>query len=450
MTEAVWWIQSIDWRISSGVIFFMLLLLWGRGQKRSNFVWRAIGSCLVLCVGSWFMRFVIEEWLPSSLTSPLLSALSYSFFIMVLSLLFLGCYWVCRKTTAVDYLFNCTVALTVYRMAWDASKMITNGLLQFHLPWSVMSPCQSLFSYGIYTLVSIVCFLIYRRINRHPCRLQIRTVRLLFLIVLLCQMVLELSYRLIGTGSSARNMFLFFFTSLMYCMMSFALLLMFPYLDRLQHDNAQMENFIKSKQKYYEISREGILSLQTKCHDLKHQIQLIRSAEGKLQFDQYINRMEESIDEYNMVIETGNKCVDVVLTEKNILCLSKDIKFTYMIDGGLFNFMTEMDLYALFGNIMDNAIESMEHVSEQKQCFISMKAARRNGRIILYVENNFENELKYDRGVLVTNKEKRQHHGFGLRSIMAIAQKYGGMASIQAEDRVFKLTVTMADPTHSA
>lgn len=392
------------------------------------------------------MRFVIEEWLPSLA----LSAMGYSLYIMVMSFLFLGCYWLCRKASVPDYLFNSAVALTVYRVAWDMSKMITNGLLHFRLPWSVSSPSQSLFSYGIYAAVSVICYLVYLQTARERCQLHPRTMLWLISIVLLCQMLLEFSYRLISPNSSASYMFLFFFTSLMYCLMSFALLMMFPYVGRLQQDKANMENFINSKQKYYEVSREGILSLQTKCHDLKHQIKLIRSAAGQRQFDAHIDRLEESIDEYNTVVATGNKSVDVVLTEKNILCMSKGIKFSYMIDGTLFDFLPELDIYALFGNIMDNAIEGSDQLTEQDRCYITMKAARRNGMVILFVENYFERELIYENGELVTNKEKRQHHGFGLRSIMEIAQRYGGLASVQTEDQVFKLTVTLIDPCASA
>ncbi len=440
--NSTWWITDIDWRLSSGVIFFVLLLLFGRGEKRSHYAWRVAASGLVLIGGSWSMRFIIEEVLHTLFAS----ALGYTLFIVIMSMLYLLTYWFCRKTSVSEYLFNSTLALTVYRLAWDAMKMITNGMMNYQLPWPIVSLYQSLFSYGIYLLISVLCYLFYLRIAKDRCRLHVKMMSWLFLIVLVCQMLLEFSYRITGSGNSAQYLFLFFFTSFMYSMMSFALLLMLPYLDRLQQDKTRMENFINSKTKYYEISSTGILSLQTKCHDLKHQIKLIRSAEGKMQFDQYIDHLEESINEYNTVVETGNKSLDIVLTEKNIICQSKGIKFSYILDGTIFNFLSEMDIYALFGNIMDNAIESIDHISNRECSYITMKAARQNGLVILFTENYFENELKYKQGKLITNKKEKQLHGFGLRSISAIAKKYGGLLSIQAENQVFKLTVTLAEP----
>lgn len=439
--DAQWIVRNIDWRMSSGVIFSLILFLWGKENRRPRFSWRFVLSFFTLSVASWAMRYVIEVWLPGNL----FQSLGFSLFLVALSGLFLLCYWFCINKSKSDYLFVTTVALTVYRIAWNVNKVITTGMVQFPLPWPSdrASPLQSLSAYLIYFVVCMLCFVIYRRAanNRHS--LTGRNSLLLLNIVLWFQVVLELSYRLVNPDDGSTHMLLFFFTSLMYCLMSYGLLLMFRFIDALRHDKAQMESFLTSKQKYYDISKEGILSLQTKCHDLKHQIKLIRSAEGKAEFDRYVDRLAESIDEYNTVIETGNKSIDIVLTEKSIICHSKGIKFSYMLDGSLFDFISEMDIYALFGNIMDNAIESMGTAQDKSQFYIVMKAAQRGDMVVLYVENYYENPLVYEQGALVTTKANKRLHGYGLRSINAIASQHGGIVSINADKNVFRLTVTM-------
>ena len=446
MMQSAWWVPNIDFRISSALILFFLLILFGKGERRKHWGWRMAACLVVLCGVSWLIRYGSDQLHASSITMPM----GYSLYIMVLSLLYVACYRFCVKTTEVEYIYNSIVALIVYRIAWNALKTIVVGIQTspIRMPWSLTSPFESLFSYLIYVLVCVGCYLIYRKIVKGPCQLDAKILRYLFVIVVLLQMVLEFTFRLINDGT--RMMFLIYLTTLMFCLVTYALLMMFPYMDRLRQANASMQDFIRSKQEYYEISREGILSLQTKCHDLKHQIALIRTADGQRQFNQYLTRLEDSIDEYNIVIDTGNKSLDVVLTEKNIICASKGIKFTYIVDGSLFNFLSEMDVYALFGNIMDNAIESMATVEAPEKRFISLKVARRNGMIVLFVENYFENELKYQDGHLITNKAEKHHHGLGLRSITSIAEKYGGMASIAAEDHIFKLTVTMRDESAKA
>lgn len=441
MMKYAWWVPNIDFRISSALILFFLLFLFGKGKRRKNWGLRMAVSLVVLCGVSWLIRYASDQVHASSVIMPL----GYGLYIMVLSLLYLVCYRFCVKTTEVDYVYNSIVALIVYRIAWNVLKTIVVGLQasKAKIPWSLTSPFESLFSYAIYALVCWGCYLIYRKMVKGPCQLDKRILRFLFVVIVLLQMVLEFTFRLMNDGT--RMMFLIYLTTLMFCLVTFALLMMFPYMDRLRQANASMQDFIRSKQEYYEISREGILSLQTKCHDLKHQIAKIRFADGQRQFNEYLNRLEDSIDEYNTVIDTGNQSLDVVLTEKNIICATKGIKFTYIVDGSLFNFLSDMDVYALFGNIMDNAIESTATVQDAEKRLISLKVARRNGMIVLFVENYFENELKYQDGHLITTKAEKHHHGLGLRSITSIAEKHGGMASFVAEDHLFKLTVTLKD-----
>ena len=57
--------------------------------------------------------------------------------------------------------------------------------------------------------------------------------------------------------------------------------------------------------------------------------------------------------------EVCNEALDLVLTEKSILCTEYRIKLSTMVDGSMLNFMKTTDVYALFGNLMDNAIESV-------------------------------------------------------------------------------------------
>ena len=142
------------------------------------------------------------------------------------------------------------------------------------------------------------------------------------------------------------------------------------------------------------------------------------------------------------MVECGNETINIVLTEKNILCATAGVKFSYIIDGSLFDFLSEMEIYSLFGNALDNALESCGKVQEVEKRVISLKAASRGDMVILHVENFFEEELNMVDGMPRTTK-KESGHGFGLRSIREIAERYDGMANVQAEGNIFKLTVFM-------
>ena len=187
MMESVWWIRDIDWRISSGVIFFIQLMVWNRREKQSSYPVRIFLSFIVLCGASWFMRYVIEELL----TVNIAVAVGASIYIMVLSLLYIVCYMFCYHASLDAGIFNSLIALTVYRMSWNAVKLISAIPVGSDATWTDGSPFQSIMSYLLYLAVCIGCCKVYRRFVRRPVSFPVRPLMGLFMVILLCQMLLE-------------------------------------------------------------------------------------------------------------------------------------------------------------------------------------------------------------------------------------------------------------------
>lgn len=364
---------------------------------------------------------------------------------MILSIIFMISYYFCYKASKETILFYGAIALTIYRLSWNAVKLISAIPIGEDAQWSNGSIFQSMMSYALYLTLALASYHIFIHYIKNE-DVPLGKMSGMFEIVLLCQMLLEFTFQLFYGDE---NLVLFFLTASLYSMFNFVLLVQVAYVSKLHQEKIGLENFINSKQKYYQISREGILSLQIKCHDLKHQIAMIRTADGEHQMNQYIDELTNSIDEYNTVINTQNKDVDVVLTEKNIICSMNDIRFTYLIDGTLFSFLPTMEIYSLFGNIMDNAIESMANVTSAEKKFVSLKANQVGSMIVLVVENYFEHELKFEDGMLVTSKKEKNLHGFGMQSIISIAKSHGGSVLIQPENHVFKLVVSLQADTQS-
>lgn len=433
--ESYWWIREIDWRISAGVIFFMQLIVWKWEEKKDKWLLRVCISFVILCSGSWIMRYILEE----GTAIEVVSAFGYSLYISVMCFIFMICYNYCYHSSKKITLYFSMIALTIYRMSWNAVKLISTIPVREDASWIDGSIFQSVMSYILYISLTVGAFVLFQHFVKRPIVFQIKMTGI-FISVLLCQVLLEFTFQLFYNGG---DIVVFFLTAFLYSVMNFVLLIMIASLNMLIQENIGLESFIASKQKYYEISREGILSLQIKCHDLKHQIAMIRSAVGENQLNHYIDELADSIDEYNTVINTGNQAVDLVLTEKNIICSMNKIRFSYMINGTLFSFLTDMEIYSLFGNALDNALESMSNISCKEKSFVSLKANKFEERLVLVVENYFEHDLQFQNGMPITNKEERRIHGFGLRSMEAIAKTYGGSVVIQAENNIFKLHVSM-------
>ena len=309
-------------------------------------------------------------------------------------------------------------------------------------PWAEYSIAGSLVSYVVYFSISLALYYLYRRLVREPpYHAPVRLMTQLTAVFVPLQMVLEFCGHIFTAEKNA--LFLYYLCAFLYTVLNYAALLMIAELDSFRHENRTMHDFISNKMRYYEMSHEGIVSLQTKCHDLKHQIHAIRSEAGKAKFNEYLDELEDSINEYSTVIECGNPTIDIVLTEKNILCYSNHVKFSYMIDGSLFSFLTEREIYSLFGNALDNALEAVTRIEDPERRMITLKSNARGGMAVLQVENTYAGDMSLAGDTLPATTKTGSGHGFGLRSIQRIAEKHGGTMTLRTDGGVFRLTAVM-------
>ena len=440
-----WFIQNIDHRISSALIFFLLLMLTGNNKKRPMFTIRALVSLACMCLVSWGVRTVVDVYL----TGSVWIGVGYGVYLLTLSLLYMGAYWLCYEVTFPELIYLDLLALTIYKLAWNTFKVFASAsslITRAPQLWSSYSVMGSLVSYGVYALVCLLtCYLHRRIVKKIPDDSSPLSMSIILSAFMFCQILLEFCGRVFTADASA--LFLYYLCALLYTLITYVVILAISQLTYYRRNTEDMQNFIRNKMQYYQMSRDGITSLQIKCHDLKHQIAAIRTRTEKENFDKYLARLEDSIIEYGTVVECGHETINVVLTEKNILCTTSGVKFSYIIDGSLFSFMSEMEIYSLFGNALDNALESCTKVTVPEKRFISLKAVSRGEMVILHVENSYAEEPTMKDGLPQTTK-KGSGHGFGLRSIQNIAEKYDGVMTLQAHDGLFKLTVLMRPGTH--
>lgn len=142
---------------------------------------------------------------------------------------------------------------------------------------------------------------------------------------------------------------------------------------------------------------------------------------------------------YNSVVnvKTGNDVLDVILTEKSLLCEKKHITLTCMVHAENLAFMDKMDVYSLFGNALSNAIECVSNIEDVKKRCISVNVQTMNQILSIHIENFCMEELVFENGFPVTKKNK-DYHGFGMKS-MYITRKYDGVMSTFVSDGRFYL-----------
>lgn len=210
---------------------------------------------------------------------------------------------------------------------------------------------------------------------------------------------------------------------------------------RVRKELEAVQSVLQNQYVQYKQSRESIELINYKYHDLKHQIAFLRSESDPAKREEFLNRMEEEIRQYEAQNKTGNKVLDTVLTTKSLYCAKHGITFTCVADGTLLDFMDVMDICSIFGNALDNAIECELKIADKEKRLIHVTVSKQKNFLILRFENYYEEALQYQEGKLVTTKKDKEYHGYGLKSIRYTVNKYEGAVSIDTNGNWFELKI---------
>ena len=213
--------------------------------------------------------------------------------------------------------------------------------------------------------------------------------------------------------------------------------------NRLEEEVEYLEHTIKQSKQQYEISKDTIEMINVKVHDIKYHIRsLAHNGEVK---PEDLKQLENSVTIYDSKFETGNQLLNVLLWEKSSYCQQNGITFSCMIDGENFEFMDSGDLYCLFGNLIDNALEAVTKIKDVDKRIINLSAKRRGNMVIIEEDNYFVGDLEFVDGLPVTTKDDRNYHGFGTRSLKIIARRYDGEITASSQGNIFRLSIILTD-----
>lgn len=212
----------------------------------------------------------------------------------------------------------------------------------------------------------------------------------------------------------------------------------------LREELTAIHNMFQLQYKQYQAYRENNELISRKAHDLKHQLYIIQQEADKQKQQQYLKEMTIAIQQFEAKIETGNPVLDTILTQKNQYCLQNGINFTCIVQGQLLHFMDLMDISALFGNAIDNAIEAVEKISDPKQRLMTLKVSQHSQFIVIRLDNYDTSDIDLSTGHFPqTSKTDKDFHGIGIKSMAFIVQKYGGNLTLSKEDNWVQLKILL-------
>lgn len=199
----------------------------------------------------------------------------------------------------------------------------------------------------------------------------------------------------------------------------------------IEYQNRLLQKQVQEVQNIYQIMRGW-------RHDYHNHLQSMKAYVEMGRYDrlgEYLALLEEDLDQVNQLIESGNVNLDAILNSKISLALKNGIEMDYKAVCPAKLTISDIDLCALIGNLIDNAVEACEKIPEGERRYIRLYIGTFKKQFYISVTNATNETVRKMDSEYIT--KKRGNHGHGLKRINLVVEKYEGYINRQNEPGVF-------------
>lgn len=198
-------------------------------------------------------------------------------------------------------------------------------------------------------------------------------------------------------------------------------------LSAMQKEMDTLNLLYERQREQYQVARQNVQIINKRCHELKVQIANLRKLSPEAVPQERIDEAERAARLYDANRNTGNEVLDVVLTEKSLLCESRGIQLNAVANGSCLGFFEAGDLYALFANALDHAVESAVQASRPECRVIDLLVCVRQGFVVV----NIISPLR------PPEQQANRSAQYELKVIRRIVQKYKGTLTLEEQGEFF-------------
>lgn len=194
--------------------------------------------------------------------------------------------------------------------------------------------------------------------------------------------------------------------------------------------------------KYYRGIEEEQEKVRKLYHDMRNHISCIQLLANSEAANSYIKKIEEQLNGVEKYYDTGSHLVDIILKDKQKEAEDKKIEFIAELDFGKCDFIEMIDVTSLFSNLINNAIEACDKITDQAvKKTIKLKGTYINNFFVLCSSNSKTNKVQIVKDRFITDKEDASIHGLGIKNIKTAVYRYGGEVTITYTEEEFLVKV---------
>lgn len=416
---------SLQLLVAEGV--FLLLF-----PRRETFWLRAAGASAAYLTGLRVLYEAVSR-------VPGRHIAVYTVYYVVVFLLTLLAMRLCFAMTGRELLFAGVGGYALQHMAYGATQ-----LMLYFRPLDAGTPGGYFGLYFFFYLLLPPVFyfaLIRQQFDREG--LQKRDWRLIGISVLVLAVNITLNQMLrlepAAEGSAFLRQCICSIYIILCCCMELFLLFYIPRESRLRSESELMEKMIHTMDARLRLSRKSIGIINKRCHEIKCQLHELKAQNERLAQNVQVQEIEQAIAVYDSGYQTGSLALDFVLNERSPLMEEEKIQFSCMADGAQLAFMRRTDVFTLFGNALDNALECVLQEKDTEKRFVDLRVSCQGEMVHIHLSNTCTTPVKFRDGFPVGDESGPALHGFGVRSIAHIMEKYDGILSFRQQNGRFIL-----------
>lgn len=187
---------------------------------------------------------------------------------------------------------------------------------------------------------------------------------------------------------------------------------------------------------------QSFQSSQLYYHDLKNHVIVMERYLLNHEYEkaaEYVASVHNSYQNVPVSVWTGIEILDFLLSTKKAEAEKQGICFSVDSDSIVPLSVSEADLCAVMGNVLDNAIEGCKRCEKEQNIRVSVRKIQ--DMLLIRVKNTCAAFPEKKDGRFVTSKQDTRLHGRGLESVERIVKMYNGSVQYDCRDNVFCVTL---------
>lgn len=182
-------------------------------------------------------------------------------------------------------------------------------------------------------------------------------------------------------------------------------------------------------------------------HDFHNHIGVLRQLLTHEKYGEavrYLDELQAPVRDLTAAVWTGDETADYLINSKGAAAEAAGVRFQAQVEFPRHTNIRSVDLCAILGNLLDNAIEAARQVPDPSERTVALTIRRIHQMLVIKVENSFAAAPIQENGQLKTTKTGGGLHGWGLKSAQTAAEKYDGMVQANVSGEIFRAVATLS------